>query len=373
MQVIKLPPLPGWAPTIQTFPPATPGTTDDWPQQLAVSPNGSQLLVALNLADAAAVIKLGHAVQVRYARLDKGASLDDGAYPFGAAILPGGKIGLISNEATGTLSFINMQSARRVANVGVGPMLSHPQGIAVDSAGARAYVALSNRDQVAVVNLKTRRLERTLSVKRSAGLGTMPTAVALSPSGNRLFVTESGADELSVFRLPSKGMPSSQNWTIVGRIATADEPEAVLTSAGHGGRPARLIWIAARGMDVGPNATGPNPTLANDPIFFAFHPQIPPNYDIFDAGVTYTAAIQRGSAGVMTLPSDAQISKLTPAALAQLQPVGAERAPAGTPVRANARSSTSSSSCARTAPMTRCWADSAAATATRNSRCSVPT
>jgi DNA-binding beta-propeller fold protein YncE len=328
VRVIPVPPPPG-APTLQAFPVDPSGTTSSWPQQLAVSPDGSKLLVALNLADSAAVIDLNDADQVRYV------PMGSGAYPFGAAILPGGRTGLISNEATGTLAFIDMQSATRLASISVGPMLSHPQGIAVDSAGARAYVALSNRDEVAVVNLRTRRLERTLSVKRSAGRGTMPTAVALAPSGNRLFVAESGADELSVIRVPSKGTPSAQDWTIVGRIATADEPEAVLTSAAQGGRPARLIWVAARGMDVGPNTTGPNPTLADDPIFWAFHPIPPPTYDIFDTGITYTAAILRGSAGLMALPSDAQVSRLTPAALAQLQPVGAEQAPAGTPIRAH--------------------------------------
>lgn len=328
VKVIKVPP-PAGAPTIQTFPPAPAGTTSSWPQQLAVSPDGSQLLVALNLADSAAVINVEDPTAVRYV------STGSGAYPFGAAILPNGRTGLISNEATGTLTLIDMQSATTLARIRVGPMLSHPQGIIVDRAGARAYVAMSNRDEVAVVNLKTRRLERTISVKRSAGLGTMPTAVALSPSGNRLFVAESGADEVSVIRVPGKGTPASQDWTMVGRIATADEPEAVLTSSARGRQPARLIWVAARGMDVGPNSTGPNPTLAEDPIFFAFHPIPPPTYDIFDIGITYTADILRGSTGLMALPSDAQVSRLTPAALAQLQPVGAGQAPAGTPIRAN--------------------------------------
>ncbi len=328
VRVIPVPPPPG-APTIQTFPPATSRATSSWPQQLAVSPNGSQLLVALNLADSAAVVDLNDSDQVRYV------PMGSGAYPFGAAILPNGRTGLISNEATGTLALVDMHSATRLASVSVGPILSHPQGIVVDSAGARAYVALSNRDEVAVVNLKTRRLERTISVKRSTGLGTMPTAVALSPSGNRLFVAESGADELSVIRVPSRGTPAAQDWTMVGAVATADEPEAVLTAAAQGRRSAQLMYVSARGLDVGANTTGPNPTLVTDPIFWAFHPFPPPTYDIFDIGVTYTANLLRGTAGLMALPSDAQIQRLTPAALAQLQPIGAETAPADTPVRAD--------------------------------------
>ena len=51
--------------------------------------------------------------------------------------------------------------------------------------------------------------------------------------------------------------------------------------------------------------------------------------------VGYTAALVRGRAGLMTLPSDAQVERLTPAAARQLQPIGATAAPADTPLRAD--------------------------------------
>jgi DNA-binding beta-propeller fold protein YncE len=327
VRVIPVPAPPG-APTLQAFPVAAAGKTSSWPEQLAVSPDGTHLLVALNLADSAAVIDLNQSDQVHYV------PMGSGSYPFGAAVLPGGRTGLVSNEATGTLAVVDLQSATRLANIKVGPLLSHPQGIAIDRTGRRAYIALSARDAVAVVNLRSRRVERTISVARSAGLGTMPVAVALAPNGKRLFVAESGADEISVIRVPSRETRPALDWTIVGRIPTADEPEAVLSTAGRGRRPARLMWIAARGLDVGPNPTGPNPTLVSDPIFWAFHPIPPPTVDIFDVGVTYLAALIDGRAGLMALPSDAQIRRLTAAAARQLQPVGAQAPPANTPLRA---------------------------------------
>ena len=52
------------------------------------------------------------------------------------------------------MSVIDMQSATKLATIQVGAALSHPEGVVVDSAGTRAYVALSNADQVAVVNLQ---------------------------------------------------------------------------------------------------------------------------------------------------------------------------------------------------------------------------
>lgn len=336
VRVIKVPP-PAGAPTLQAFPAVKAGTTKSWPQKLAVSPDGTRLLVPLNLADHAAVIDLDRGDQVRY--VDMGS----GSYPFGAAVLPDGRTGLVSNEATGTLAVVDMASAGKRADITVGPPLSHPQGIAVNRAGTRAYVALSAMDEVAVVDLRRRRVERTVSVGRSAGLGTIPVAVALSPREDRLYVAESGADEIAVIRLRASAVAASppftgraarsDAWTVVGRIPTADQPQAVLTAAAHGARPAQLLWVAAKGVGVGPNVTGPDPVLASDPIYYAFHPIPLPTFDIFDAGITYLANEIAGRAGLLTLPTDAHVRRLTPAASRQLQPIGAQPAPAGTPLR----------------------------------------
>ena len=72
----------------------------------------------------------------------------------------------------------------------------------------------------------------------------------------------------------------------------------------------------------------------NDPIFWAFHPIPPPKVDIFNQATQYGAIMLRGQAGLMALPSDAQIAKLTPVADGELHPVGAQSAPANTPLRA---------------------------------------
>jgi DNA-binding beta-propeller fold protein YncE len=138
---------------VQTFPPidqrsTAPGSASSWPQKLALSPDGTRLLVPLNLADHAAVIDLGYFERVRY--------VPTGSYPFGAAILPGGRIGLVTNEASGTLSVVDLKRGVRLTNITVGPPRSHPEGVVIDRNGARAYVALAASDQVVVVNLRRR-------------------------------------------------------------------------------------------------------------------------------------------------------------------------------------------------------------------------
>jgi YVTN family beta-propeller protein len=279
-RVIAVPPQPN-PPAAQAFPPPRSGlaaTSRAWPQRLAVSPDGSRLLVPLNLANSAAVVDLAHGDAVKYALL--------GSYPFGAAMLPGSHVGLVSNEASGTVSLINLASASVIATITVGPPLSHPQGIVVDRLGRRAYVALSASDQVVVIDLRKRTVERTISVGRSAGLGTIPVALALDPAGDRLYVAESGADELAVIRLPGGRTPSGQAWTLVGRIPTADQPQAVVTTPARGGQPGSVLYVAAEGMGVGPNPKGPDPLLPTDPIFWAFSATAPTT-DVFQ-GVQFS-------------------------------------------------------------------------------------
>jgi DNA-binding beta-propeller fold protein YncE len=314
------------APPVQMYPPSANAVTNSWPQKLAVSPDGRRLLVPLNLAGSAAVVDLRRH-QVRH--------VVTGSYPFGAAILPDGRTGLVSNEAAGTLSVVDLVKGVKLRDIQVGPPLSHPQGIVVDRTGRRAYVALSALDEVVVVDVPRRRVERTISVGRSAGLGTMPVALALSPRGRRLFVAESGADEIAVIRLPGPRTKPGQEWTLLGRIPTAEDPQAVVTAAAHDGRAAQLLYVAARGVGVGANRTGPVPTQPLDPIFWAFN-VLAPTTDVFSlhSGTTYLPAMVSGHAGLMRLPSDARIKRLTPKATRQIHPRDAQTAPAGTPLRA---------------------------------------
>jgi YVTN family beta-propeller protein len=327
-------PSPAGSASLQSFPPvpqrsnAPTGTASSWPQKLAVSPDGASLLVPLNLADCAALVSLGASDTVRY--------VATGSYPYGAAVLPDGRYGLVSNEASGTLSVIDMASAKKVRDITVGPPLSHPQGIVVDRAGKRAYVALSAMDQVVVIDLEELKVERTLAVGRSEGLGTMPVAVALSPDGSRLFVAESGTDSLAVVRIPGATPDEDLDWQVWGNIPTAQDPQVVLTAAAKDGRAAQLLYVSARGLGVGPNPSGPVPTDPLDPIFWAFN-RTAPTTDVFSpaSGVGYTAGMVRGSAGIMDLPTDEQIAEVTPSTLKQLTPVNAQEAPPGTPLRAN--------------------------------------
>jgi DNA-binding beta-propeller fold protein YncE len=290
---IAVPP-PSSAPFPQAFPPS-PGHRVSWPDRLAVSPDGRTLLVPLNLADAAAVIDTAsHAV--RY--------VNTGPYPYGAAILSGGRTGLISNEGSGTVSVVNLATASKIKDIQVAPNLSHPEGIALNPRTARAYVAIANEDQVAVLDTSAMTVEKVLSVQRVQGGGESPVAVSVTPDGRRLAVAEAAADELSIFSLPSG--------TLIGRVPTAAYPADVQTTS------RRLLWIAGKGFGSGANPNGPNPFATSDNNLLQ-HPG--------------TAVLSSGRAGILPFPSGRVLSGDTLAANHQVIPINFRTAPPNTPLR----------------------------------------
>src|SRR5205807_7682250 len=92
-----------------------------------------------------------------------------GHYPYGAAILGRAPIGLVTNESPGTVSVIDLRTAKKVKDINVGGHLSHPEAIL--ARGGRAYVTVANRDRVAVMNTATLTLERSPSVQIPVGFG----------------------------------------------------------------------------------------------------------------------------------------------------------------------------------------------------------
>jgi hypothetical protein len=82
----------------------------------------------------------------------------------------------------------------------------------------------------------------------------------------------------------------------------------------------KLVWLSARGFDVGPNPNGPNPYVINDNNTHA---------------QSYLPVLITGMAGVLDFPTDARVRALTASATAQIHPSNTQSPPSGTPLRAN--------------------------------------
>jgi DNA-binding beta-propeller fold protein YncE len=361
-------PAPASSPQVQNFPPTNIGEKRAWPDRLAVSPDGKRLLVPLNLADFAAVVDV-ESKRVRY--------IATGNYPYGAAILRDGKTGLVTNEGPGSVSVINLDTAKKIRDIGVGPNRSHPESITLDPIADRAYIPIANSDQVVVLDTKELHVERVLSVERKEGLGASPIDTAVSADGSKLFVVEAGTDAISVFNLPrarrrsvsraqrdgekvltheaaraaarvgvedeeeegeggARVARASEDWSLAGRIPTAQYPTDVEIAAKSanpcglrtskrrakkGKRCAKLLYISGKGLGTGPNPHGPQPNSPDDT----------------DAGINkteYLPLLNIGSAGIADLPSAKQIAAMTARTNAQIRPTNpVDKPPADTPLR----------------------------------------
>lgn len=378
--VIEVPPPEGTAPP-QSFPPT--GTkAKSWPRDLAVSGDGKTLVAALNLADSAAIVDL-ESRQVRYAAT--------GRYPYGAAITADGKLGLVSNEADGTVSVIDLAAGEEVKEIQVGPHLSHPEGIAVDPKRPLAYVAVAHQDLIAVIDLRKLEVARTLSVARPQGIGTAPVQVSVTADGCRLISANSGEDALAVFALSAKRRcdpgaaaggkkresrvrqradrildatsrptiedsestqaeraelfgeeaeeaaeervaenpvrPKPKRWALLGRVPVGSYPTAAFATPQKQLRKRKLVWITAKGLGVGPNDADGR-TLEEDPG--SATSGAPAQYRF-----EYLPEQVQGISGVLKFPSDRKLKKLTPRASRQIRPSNAEKPPPDTPLTAD--------------------------------------
>ena len=232
-----------------TLPPTAGGTAQTkegaklgWPEGLGVTPDGSKLLVALNQADTLAIVDLvGASHGVRLVRVGK--------FPYGV-VAPDDQTAYVSNELDGTVSVVDLVGGAVVANIGVGgargDLEAHPEGMLVDPSRSLLYVAVTNRDVVAVINTETRALTGYTNVGREQGIGTAPLALAESPDGRRLYVANSGDDSVAVAALSSD---KTRLPRVIGRIPTAAYPSAVAVTPDG----ARVVWLAAKGLGAGPN------------------------------------------------------------------------------------------------------------------------
>ena len=299
--------VPGAEGPPQNFPP-TNTTAVAWPDRLAVSPDGNRLLVPLNLVDHAAVVDTSTG-QTSYVGV--------GHYPYGAAILRDGATGLVTNETDGTVSVIDLASAKKTADITVGPHLSHPEAIVADPHRDLAYVVLANTDTLVVLDTSTMAPLVDYSLARPEGLGAAPVGLALDDVHHRLYVAEEGADDVAVLDVSdAKPRPA-------GRIPTAAFPTDVAVHPAQCGRSkdcSTVVWLSGKGLGVGPNPNGPNPTSPDD------------SDDAINS-FSYLPSIVRGMVGVLTAPSESRLQHLTTVAVDQMRPVDGEQPPAGTPLR----------------------------------------
>lgn len=98
----------------------------------------------------------------------------------------------------GTVDRIDVATGTITHHITVG---THPTGLVWDQGRQRLYVANGNSDAVSVIDTRTNTLAGAIAIApfRERKTGLTPTALALSPDGNTLFVTLGGANAVALY------------------------------------------------------------------------------------------------------------------------------------------------------------------------------
>jgi len=166
---------------------------------------GDSLLIANNLSDEAVLMDTSGAVQKRF-NLSLWARLPS-SFPFGVVTAKDASIAFVSLWNGSRVAELDLSSGK------VGKMIelglpasptapgSHPTAMLLSPDEHWLYVALSNADEVAVIDRAEGRVVRHLSTRlpgQEYG-GSSPNALALSGDGARLYVANGISDSVAVF------------------------------------------------------------------------------------------------------------------------------------------------------------------------------
>ena len=275
----------------------------EWPEDIAISPDGKFLLTALLNSDRAAIVDTTtNAVTV----------VTVGTYPRGAAIERSGKFGYIANSNDGTLSKIDLAAGSVVATIPLGlsgeDISDAESGVLTllaDSSVDRLYATVANRDLLMVLDTSTDTIAKRIDLRRNgghAGIGATPTGLAQSPDGCTLYVASAYENAIVSVALKDRVDSATKAYSRIGAIPIADYPTAVaVTPDGN-----ELVWIAGKGMGVNKGRNG-------------------------DAPVRIKQFWQRGLVGVLATPDDNYFAQVDSVVTTNLTPDG-EATPASTVV-----------------------------------------
>ncbi len=228
------------------------------PTGLAVVPanSGEQLLVANNFSDD--VLQLDAASGKILHRFDLAKNvIVPSTYPIAVTVSHDQHFAYVALWNGSAITALDLRTGKvgvtlplLPPTVATGPS-SHPTAFAFSPDGSRLFVALANRDTIAVVDVKGSRLKLAgLLDTRLPGqgfFGAMPASLAVSSDGHQLYAANAGSNNISVFDV--QALPKTKvALHAKGFIPTEWFPTAVEVKAD------RLFVATAKGKGTGPNS-----------------------------------------------------------------------------------------------------------------------
>ncbi len=239
------------APIIEKMPA---GKLIPFPAGISVIPGGNnneRLLIADDFSDDALLLDAQTGAILK--RFDLSTEkIVPGSFPHSTIASPDGRRGYVSLWNASRVAVLDLVAGKVMAMIDVErPRLatasgSHPTDMVLSEQGRKLYVALANRDEVAVIDTQTNKVMQRLSTKLPGQeyLGGSPVSLTLSQDGH-LFAANEGSDSVAVFNLRDKNASRAMN--AQGFIPTEWYPMALAVRDGE------LFIASGKGRGMGPN------------------------------------------------------------------------------------------------------------------------
>jgi DNA-binding beta-propeller fold protein YncE len=222
------------------------------------------ILVAENLADSVALIDAQTGLITRSFDLSVGENVP-AAYPIAVAATQDGKrafVALWNASEVVELDLVNGTVNRRLSLMkptALSAPGSHPCALLLDEHAGLLYVALSNRDAVAAINVETFKVRGYFDTRLpgQSYFGAEPSALAQNDGGTRLYAANLGSDAVAI--LDPRRLRQAHGTGMVEPIGFVPTELMPMALASNG----RDLYIAsAKGTGTGANNRAQRPTEA---------------------------------------------------------------------------------------------------------------
>ncbi len=220
---------------------------------VGVTPSGALAVVANHENDSISIVDLRARRVLADVSLTPGGGAAGGEFPMGVLVVSD-DTAYVSCQRDREVAVVDLGARKVARRIRVG---GQPTRLVRAPDGAHVYVANANSDTVSVIDTRTVSVVAelpTAAPKDGPGAvlrtvrGSNPNALALSPDGRTLYVTNGGNNTVAVLALGADGATAD----VTGLIPTPFYPNAITLSR-DGGR----AFVAYGKSPTGPNPGGP--------------------------------------------------------------------------------------------------------------------
>lgn len=264
---------------------------------LAVSRDGKWLLVANNMNDSVSMIDLQQRKVVAELDLRPGKGQPGGEYPYDV-VFKGNDKAYVSCLRDREIVVIDLRGAPAISSRI--KLRGQPGKMLLNSAQTALFAVADNSDSVVIVDTAKDQVRTEIKTTAPAGMltgrtsfkGANPTGLALTADEKTLYITNGGTNSVAVIQLDRE----LDDGRVIGLIPTGWYPNAVSVS-----RDMRYLYVANAKSPAGPNPGGCRKTyytVSSDDRPCTLAQQ-------------YVWQLEKGSLQVVPLPSAAELKGLT--------------------------------------------------------------